>query len=202
MYICKHFCSYMCLFLPHVLYTVWCLSKSYAHTNNCKKDLLGKKEKENTTAQIGTNVRARGFNAGLLAWSQFASGRFCDLLLAPFFHNGNLDRRQNFYAMIYTSRVPQGSVLSPTLYNLYINDTPQTYGINLALFADDTCLYAQGDFVLRKLQRGLNSMAAWCELWNIKINEDKTRTIYFSHQQRSRPSAYSLDYIPYPKVRD
>jgi hypothetical protein len=32
----------------------------------------------NTTAQIRTNVRARGFNAGLLARSQFASGRSCD----------------------------------------------------------------------------------------------------------------------------
>jgi hypothetical protein len=32
-------------------------------------------EKKNTTAQIGTNVRARGFKAGLLARSQFASGR-------------------------------------------------------------------------------------------------------------------------------
>jgi hypothetical protein len=38
--------------------------------------------------------------------------------------------------------VPQGFVLSPTLYNLYINDIPQTAGVNLALFADDTSLYA------------------------------------------------------------
>jgi hypothetical protein len=38
--------------------------------------------------------------------------------------------------------VPQDSVLPPTLYNLYINDTPQTTGVNLALFADDTSLYA------------------------------------------------------------
>jgi retron-type reverse transcriptase len=38
--------------------------------------------------------------------------------------------------------VPQGSVLSPTLYNIYVNDPPQTQGVHLALFADDTCLYA------------------------------------------------------------
>jgi hypothetical protein len=67
-----------------VLYTVWCLSKSYAHKNNCRKQLVGTKErkrkkyKRNTTAEIGTNVRARGLNAGLLARSQFASGRSCD----------------------------------------------------------------------------------------------------------------------------
>jgi hypothetical protein len=39
------------------------------------------------------------------------------------------------------ARVPQGSVLSPTLYNLYIYDTPQTIDVSLALFADDTRLY-------------------------------------------------------------
>jgi hypothetical protein len=38
--------------------------------------------------------------------------------------------------------VPQGSVLSPAFFNLYINDAPQTHGVHLALFADDNCLYA------------------------------------------------------------
>jgi hypothetical protein len=72
--------------------------------------------------------------------------------------------------------VPQGSVLSPTLYNMYINYAHQTHGVYLALFADDTCLYAtdRKEGFVRKLQRGLNSMETWCELWNIKINEDKT----------------------------
>jgi hypothetical protein len=37
-----------------------------------------KNRKENTTAQTGTKVRVPGFNAGLLARSQFAYGRSCD----------------------------------------------------------------------------------------------------------------------------
>jgi hypothetical protein len=92
--------------------------------------------------------------------------------------------------------VPQGSVLSPTLYNLYINDTPQTIGVNLALFVDDTCLYAtkrKEGYILRKVQRGLNSMSANCERWNIKINEDKTQVIYFSHQRRPPKSLLILN---------
>jgi hypothetical protein len=36
------------------------------------------------------------------------------------------------------ARVPQGSILNPTLYSLYKNDTPQTTGVHLALFTDDT----------------------------------------------------------------
>jgi hypothetical protein len=69
----------MRLFLPHVLYTVWCLSKSYTHNNNCKNKKRGKRkkkktEKKNTTAQIGTNVMASGFNAGLLEVSMHPEG--------------------------------------------------------------------------------------------------------------------------------
>jgi hypothetical protein len=92
--------------------------------------------------------------------------------------------------------VPQGSVLSPTPYNLYINDTPQTSGVNIALFADDTCLYAtdhKEGFVLRKIQRGLNAIAAWCKCWNIKLNEDKTRAIYFTYRNRPPDSLLMLN---------
>jgi hypothetical protein len=43
---------------------------------------------------------------------------------------------------IMKAGVPQGSVLPPTLFNMHINDMPQAIGVHLALFADDTCLYA------------------------------------------------------------
>jgi hypothetical protein len=56
--------------------------------------------------------------------------------------------------------VPQDSVLSPTLYSLYINDCPQTPSVYLGLFVDDTCIYAtdrKEGYVLRKLQRDLSA---------------------------------------------
>lgn len=66
---------------------------------------------------------------------------------------------------------------APTLHSMYINDASQTPGVHLALFANETCLYAiyrKESFVLRKLQRGFGSMETWCERWGIKINEEKS----------------------------
>jgi hypothetical protein len=91
--------------------------------------------------------------------------------------------------------VPQGSVLAPTLYSLYINDTPRTPGVHLALFAYDTCLYTtdcKESYVLRKLQRELNAMEEWCEKWNIKIHEDETRAVYFSKRIRPVEAYFKL----------
>jgi hypothetical protein len=99
--------------------------------------------------------------------------------------------------------VPQGSVLSPTPYNLYINDTPQTSGVNLALFGDDIYLYAtdhKEGYVLRKIQHELNSTAACGECWNIKINEDKTLAIYFTRRTRQPDSLLTLNVRNIPFV--
>jgi hypothetical protein len=67
---------------------------------------------------------------------------------------------------IMQAGVSQGSILCPTLFNIYvyINDTPQPIGGHLAIFADDICLYAterKEGYILRKLQWTLNSMAEW-----------------------------------------
>jgi hypothetical protein len=48
-------------------------------------------------------------------------------------------------------------------------------------------------YVLRKLHRCLNSMAAWCERWNMKISEDTTRAIYFSYGIRPPESLLVLN---------
>jgi hypothetical protein len=60
---------------------------------------------------------------------------------------------------------------------------PQTLGVYLGLFADDTYNIHATDrkegYILRKLQWGLIANEMWCERWNIKINDSRTKAIYF-----------------------
>ena len=86
-----------------------------------------------------------------------------------------------------TAGVPQGAILAPALYALYINDIPTTPQVETALFADDTALFSalkSGNFAVRALQRGLTAVADWCALWNIKINEEKTAYVLFTAKRR------------------
>jgi hypothetical protein len=98
--------------------------------------------------------------------------------------------------------VPQGSVLSTTLFNTNINSAPQTHGVHLALVADDTSLYVTDrmeGFVVSNLQRGLISVDTWCERRYIKTNQDKTRGFYFFRRRRPPQCHFTLNgrHIPF-----
>ena len=72
--------------------------------------------------------------------------------------------------------VPQGSVLSSTLFVLYMSDLPQEIkNSKIYLFADDVKLYTSFNSLQDKqnLQNNINALAAWCRSWNLKLNLKK-----------------------------
>ena len=80
----------------------------------------------------------------------------------------------------------QGSVISPLLFLLMINDLPDCLdGVESSLFADDSCIFKSGrnlDAILKSIQSNLDRISAWCNLWGFKINTSKTTAVLFTHR--------------------
>lgn len=82
-----------------------------------------------------------------------------------------------------TSGVPQGSVLGPVLFIIFINDLDKNVLSNISKFADDTKIggKAQNDFDAQQIQLDLNKVAAWSEKWQMKFNVDKCKVMHIGH---------------------
>ena len=76
--------------------------------------------------------------------------------------------------------VPQGSILGPLLFLLYVNDIVQDIGSNIRLFADDTSLFIIVD------DPDLDKISNWASKWLVTFNPSKTETLLFSRKM-NRP---------------
>ena len=79
--------------------------------------------------------------------------------------------------------VPQGSVLSPPLFLIYVNDlkNPLHRHNSKSQFADDTAVWADSrnvQFVANRLRKGLWKLVKWCAKWRIKPNPEKPKSSY------------------------
>ena len=94
------------------------------------------------------------------------------------------------------SGVPQGSVLGPVLFLLYINDLPDDVNSSVRLFADDCVLYRNisRDTDCQALQDDIAKLAKWETTWLMKFNASKCHTLRVSsHLPNSQlVYAYSL----------
>ena len=86
-----------------------------------------------------------------------------------------------------TSGVPQGSVLGPLLFVIFINDLPELVKAICKLYADDTKLFARS---ASELQRDIDAIVEWCKLWLMGLNADKCHVL---HVGKSNPrSTYNM----------
>ena len=86
--------------------------------------------------------------------------------------------------------VPQGSILGPLLFLIYVNDMTNDLEANIHQFADDTNLlytYKNFDQVAIIANRDLKKLSEWANTWRVSFNALKTHFIIFSLKRNRNP---------------
>ena len=83
----------------------------------------------------------------------------------------------------------QGSVISPVLFDIVVNDVFAKIerGFGLSLFADDGATWKRGrnvDFVLKQIQRALLFIEEWGNTWGFKISASKVKYVVFGFKRK------------------
>ena len=134
-------------------------------------------------------LKSFGFNGTLLKWLEnYLTHRFQRVVLN--------DSHSSWLPV--TSGVPQGSILGPLLFLLYIiNDLPDVLSPNTlcAIFADDTKIYrhvqSHQDHLI--LQRDITNLHKWSKSWGLTFNKDKCTVISLKRQSNPIKFMYGMD---------
>ena len=127
-----------------------------------------------------SKLRSYGISGRLLTWIEaFLSDRSQQVAL-----NGC---RSNLVPV--ASGVPQGSVLGPVLFLLYINDLPDVVTSQIKMFADDAKVFSSiaDPTAAVGMQADLDALVAWSDTWQMTFNEDKCKVMHIG----PRNCAYS-----------
>ena len=96
------------------------------------------------------------------------------------------------------SGVSQGSVLGPLLFLLYTSELYSIFENKLIGYADDSTLIAVVPSpglrvaVAESLCRDLMNVSEWCDLWGMKLNASKTKTMIVSRPRTMHPQSPAL----------
>ena len=98
-----------------------------------------------------------------------------------------LDRKSSQEYPVYVG-APQGSILGPTLFQLYIDDLPDDVICNIAIYADDTTLYSKCDKasnlwqqleLASELESDLWDTVDWGRKWFVDFNDSCFQLVLF-----------------------
>ena len=104
--------------------------------------------------------------------------------------------------------VPQGGVLSPALFLLFINDLVSELpkGVKAALYADDLVMRCKEEYTTTatyRMQLAADKLNSWTEKWCVAVNKDKSSTTLFtlSPKQKARTISSMAPQCDQPQQR-
>ena len=100
------------------------------------------------------------------------------------------------------SWVPQGSVLGPLLFLIFINDVEKFVGVDMRFYADDCILFSEVKNVndQRLLNRALERLSEWCTTWQLPLNVGKCVQMTFSRKLSPLSFSYHINNNPLQSV--
>jgi Skp family chaperone for outer membrane proteins len=140
-------------------------------------------------------IRAYGIDGNIAAWIQaFLTGRR---------QRVSVNNSKSTWLPV-VSGVPQGSVLGPVLFIIYINDLPDAVENTMKLFADDTKLYSRVDSTddCHRLQQDIDSMQDWSAKWLLSFHPEKCKVMRLgsnhpnhTYQMHNRDTITNLQFV-------
>lgn len=144
---------------------------------------------------LKAKLRSYGINSNVLCWidSFLCSRKQCVVV------NGTKSEWSEV-----GSGVPQGTVLGPILFSLYINDMVSVVKSQIRLFADDCVCYRTigSDDDKVKLQADIDSLGKWARKWGMRFQPKKCNMMRLSRKKKtSATCSYTLEGTPLEVVK-